>query len=197
VPEGRPVGFHPRTHQGPLWGTTSGLLPPRWKTSGLALPDLGKVEFVEKPGPEHLEPLETDPAFHDEEIYEVDRHHPIQLRDLGVLPTWFLDGLDLSEARPDPSDKPEVVVRRGFPCAGGVFSTGVTARGSPSRFPPSEPARTALPVRCRHGGKRRDWPSRTWVRSDSSKNPVPNTCNRSKRTPLSMIRRSTTRRKRG
>jgi len=92
---------------------------------------------------------------------EVDRHHPTRLRDLGVLPTWFLDGLDLSEARPDASDRfPAWRQQTGsgcrtrFPCAGGVFSTGVTARGPLSRFPPSEPSRTALPVRCRHGGKR-------------------------------------------
>jgi len=134
---------------------------------------------------------------------EVDRHHPIRLRDLGVLPTWFLDRLDLSEARPDPTDRfPAWRQQTGsgcrtrFPCAGGVFSTGVTARGPPSRFPPSEPSRTALPVRCRHGGKPRDSPSQTWDRSDSSKNPVLNTWNRSKRIPLSRMR-STTRRRRG
>jgi len=36
---------------------------------------------------------------------EVDRLHPIRLSDLGVWPKWFLDGLDLSEARPEPSDR--------------------------------------------------------------------------------------------
>jgi len=37
---------------------------------------------------------------------------------------------------------------------------------------PSHTSWTVLPVRCRHGGKLRNWPSRTWDRSDSSRNHV-------------------------
>jgi len=54
------------------------------------------------------------------------------------------------------------------------------AWGLPGRFPPLDTSRTALSVRCRHVGKRRDWPSPTWDRSDSSKNLVPNIWNHSK-----------------
>jgi len=53
---------------------------------------------------------------------EVDRHHPTALCYLGELPTCFLDGLNLSEASPDPrtvfhrgGSKPEVVVGGLFP----------------------------------------------------------------------------------
>jgi len=39
----------------------------------------------------------------------------------------------------------------------------LAAWGSPSRFPSSDIPKTALPVRCRHGGKRPDWPSQTCI----------------------------------
>jgi len=61
-----------------------------------------------------------------------------------------------------------------------------TAWGLPSQFPPADTLRTALPVRCRHIGKRWDWPSQTWNSLDSSKNPVPHTWNHWELTPCSM-----------
>jgi len=92
--------------------------------------------------------------------------------------------------------KPKVV-RHGSPCARRVFSTDGqclrVAQSDSTLGHTKDRSGGPLPVCYRHGGKRWDWPSRTWDRSDSSKNLVPNTWNRSKRTPLFMMRRSTTR----
>jgi len=90
------------------------------------------------------------------------------------------------------SSKPEVVVRHGSLCARRVFSTDGqclrVAQSDSTLGHTKDRSGGPLPVCCRHGGKRRDWPSRTWDRSDSSKNPVSNTWYRSKRTPLSRMR---------
>jgi len=55
LPEVRQVGSHPLTHQGP-----------HFQSAAAMLENLAQVGFVEKPRPEHLEPLGTDPAFTDE-----------------------------------------------------------------------------------------------------------------------------------
>jgi len=49
------------------------------------------------------------------------------------------------------------------------FSTGGDCLRPNGRFPPSDTSRTALTVCYRHAAKRRDLPSPTWDRSDSSK----------------------------
>jgi len=97
--------------------------------------------------------------------------------------------------------EPEVVVRLGSPCARRVFLTDGqclrVAQSDSTLGHTKDRSRGPLPVCCRHGEKGRDWPSQTWDRSDLSKNPVPNTWNRSKQTPLSRMRRYITRRRRG
>jgi len=162
LPEVLPVGSHPRTHQGPHFRSAAATL--EHVRIDLAWPGTGRIRRktpflipgTTRNGPRFhgwwdLPPIED----------EVGRHHPTALCDLGELPTCFLDGLDLHEASADPptvfhhgGSKSEVVVGGGSRCDGGVFSTRGDCWGPTGRFPPSHTSRTALPVRCRHAGKR-------------------------------------------
>ena len=46
-----PVDFQRRTHQGPLWNTTSGTLQPSTKTPDMDQPYLEQSGFIDKPRP--------------------------------------------------------------------------------------------------------------------------------------------------
>jgi len=99
---------------------------------------MGQVGFVKKPFPEHLEPLVTDPAFTDEEIYhpsktrliDITRSHCATWESCRrVLSTdWTCSRLKLVRTLPTVFHRggsyPEVVVGGGSRCNGGAFSTG-------------------------------------------------------------------------
>jgi len=85
---------------------TSGPLPPRWKRRDWPSPTWDRSDSS-KTSSRTPGTTRNGPRFHGwgyppvED--EVDRHHPTALCNLGELPTCFFDGLDLSEASPDPS----------------------------------------------------------------------------------------------
>jgi len=135
--EAGPVGSDRLAHQGPLRKTTSGLLPPQWKTLGIYYPNVEQLQYIDRPQtrPKHRELLwNTSTCYDPPRLQKVENDStnitwPICVisdyvnatidtlwRDLGTYSNCARLLQSIPDTNISDGSKPEVVFQRGLPC---------------------------------------------------------------------------------